>query len=106
MRKPTIGKWIFVASICVAGGVMSQKVPKNVILSRTLQNHSTLMTLKWESEPGHRYAVETSDQLQGWITIASNLMDVGGVGNIEYTIPDEYVFDPKRFFRVRVELSE
>jgi hypothetical protein len=106
MRKPTIGKWIFVASLCVAGGVMSQKVPKNVILSRTLQNHSTLMTLKWESEPGHRYAVETSDQLQGWITIASNLMDVGGVGKIEYTIPDEYVFDPKRFFRVRVELSE
>ena len=85
---------------------MSQKVPKNVILSRTLQNHSTLMTLKWESEPGHRYAVETSDQLQGWITIASNLMDTNGVGNIEYTIPEEYVFDPTRFFRVRVELSE
>jgi hypothetical protein len=28
------------------------------------------------------------------------------VGMIEYTIPDEYLFDPNRFFRVRVEISE
>ncbi len=85
---------------------MSQKVPQNVILSRTIQNHSTLMTLKWDSRPGHKYAVETSEQPQGWITIASNLTDSTAVGMIEYTIPDEYLFDPKRFFRVRVEISE
>lgn len=85
---------------------MSQKVPRHVVLSRTMQNDSTLMSLKWDSQPGHRYAVETSDRFDGWITIASNLKDLNAVGTIEYTIPDEYVFDPKRFFRVRAELSD
>ena len=104
MKRISTGRFVFLASLCLVGGVLSQKAPPpRLVISQTLQNNSRLMTLTWNSSSGFRYAVETSNILSGWTTITSNLQDPTSVGIINYPIPDEYLFDPKRFFRVRVE---
>ncbi len=85
---------------------MSQKAPPPVIITRAMQNNSNLMSLKWESWPGRVYAVETSTAVGGWQTITTGLQGPArAVGQIDYPIPDEYLFDPKRFFRIRIEGS-
>lgn len=84
---------------------MSQKAPPPVTITQTVRNDSRLMSLKWESWPGRRYAVETSTAIGGWETISTGLQGPSGIGQIEYPIPDEYLFDSKRFFRVRIETT-
>ena len=72
-------------------------------ISKIIQNNSRLMTLEWESSPGLHYAVETSNAIGGWTTITENLQDTTNAGSITYPIPNEYLFDMKRFFRVRID---
>lgn len=103
MKRIVSGRFVFLASLCLAGAVMSQKSPPPVTITQTMQNNSRLMGLEWESWPGRRYAVETSTAIGGWETIASGLEGPTGIGKINYKIPDTYLFDPKRFFRVRIE---
>lgn len=104
MKRIFTGRFVFLVFLSLAGGVLSQKAPRpRLVISRTIQNDVGLMTLKWETSPGFRYAVETSNRLSGWVTITSDLQDPTGVGNINYPIPDAYLYDPERFFRVRVE---
>jgi hypothetical protein len=104
MRGILSSRLFFVVSLCLAGAALSQKGPPPVILSQTIQNNSKLMTLEWESWPGYVYAVETSDLLGGWTTIATDLKGPAtSVGHITYPIPDQYLFESKRFFRVRLD---
>jgi hypothetical protein len=103
MKRILTGRFVFLACLCVAGGALSQKAPPPVVLSQTIQSHSRLMSLKWESWPGRRYAVETSTAIGGWQTIKTGLQGPAGIGQIDFPIPDEYLFDSKRFFRVRIE---
>lgn len=102
MNGKSIG---FLTFLCLAGAVLSQKGPPQVVISHTIQNNSRLMDLEWKTSPGIRYAVETSDGLGGWTTIAPNLRDPSNTGKILYPIPDEYLFDTKRFFRVRTSFA-
>lgn len=105
MKNIVTARMVLIASLCLAGAVMSQKSPPPVTITQTVQNHSRLMSLKWESWPGRRYAVETSTAISGWQTITTGLQGPTGIGQINFPIPDEYLFDPKRFFRVRIENS-
>lgn len=105
MKKLSKGSVALLAFLSLAGGVLSQKGPPQVVISQVIANNSRLMDLEWKSTPGIRYAVETSDRLGGWITIAPDVQDTTGTGNIRFPIPDEYLFDSKRFFRVRTNLK-
>jgi hypothetical protein len=103
MQRISTGRLVFLALLCLAGGVMSQKGPPRLSVSQTIRNNARLMALEWKSVSGLRYAVETSKHLGAWTTLTSDLQDPTGVGNIKYPIPDAYLFDPERFFRVRIE---
>lgn len=103
MKRILTGRFVFLACLCVAGAALSQKAPPPVVLSQTIHNDSRLMSLKWQSWPAHRYSVETNNNLGGWTTIATGLQGPAGGGMINYPIPNQYLFDPKRFFRVRIQ---
>jgi hypothetical protein len=103
MKKFFSVRMVCLGFLCLAGAVMSQKPPPRLVISQAIQNNSRLMTLEWASSPGRRYAVESSNHIGGWTTIASNLQDPSRVGILKYPIPVAYLYDSERFFRVRVE---
>lgn len=103
MKRIFTGRFVLLVSLCLAGGVLSQKAPEQVHISQMIQNNSRLMTLEWKSLPGLQYAVETSNGVGEWTTITAGLKDPTAAGTIKYPIPDKYLFDMKRFFRVRTE---
>ncbi len=98
-------KPFLLTSLALAGAAFSQKggilPPPQLKISRTIQNDGSLMTLEWNTLPSTTYTVQTSDLRSDWQTIAEDLADPSNTGTIEWTIPDEYVFDYNRFFRVR-----
>jgi hypothetical protein len=71
-----------------------------VKISRTVANDGTFVTLEWNSSPQRLYAVETSTDMKTWSVIEEDLSDPLAPRAFVYQIPDEYVFDSRRFFRV------
>ena len=69
-------------------------------ISRIVANDGTFVTLEWNTSPDKRYAVETSIDMKGWETIAREIIDPAAPRQYIYQIPDGYVFDSRRFFRV------
>ena len=69
-------------------------------ISRAVANDGTFVTLEWNSSPGVRYTVESGIDMNDWEAIAENLVDPNAPGTYVYQIPEEYVFDSRRFFRV------
>jgi hypothetical protein len=69
-------------------------------ISRIVANDGTFVTLEWNSSPNKVYAVETSIDMKTWTAIVEDLSDPLAPRAYVYPIPDEYVFDHRRFFRV------
>jgi hypothetical protein len=47
-----------------------------------------------------RYTVESSTDMKHWDVIAVDLTDPNAPSAFVYQIPNEYVFDSRRFFRI------
>lgn len=91
-----------VAFLLAAGVAYSNKggAPTQVKISRAVASNGTFVTLEWRSEPQARYTVESSIDMEKWETIAENLIDPNAPADFIYQIPNQYVFDSRRFFRI------
>jgi hypothetical protein len=100
--KSLLAKIAVVAFLGLAGFAYSNKggVARDLKISRTVANDGTFVTLEWNSSPDMGYAVQTSINLKDWAMVEENLSDPAAPGTFIYPIPDEYVFDSRRFFRV------
>jgi hypothetical protein len=100
--KPLLTKLAVAAFLGMAGIAYSNKGgdATGVKISRTVANDGTFVTLEWNTFPDKLYAVETSINMKDWTTVVENLSDPQAPGAYVYPIPDQYVFDSRRFFRV------
>jgi len=90
------------ALLALAGIAYSNKggASTDLKISRIVANDGTFVTLEWNTSPDKRYAVETSIDMKGWEVITKDIIDPEAPRQYVYPIPDEYVFDSRRFFRV------
>ena len=100
--KSILTKIAVAAILGLAGIAYSNKGgdPGKIKISRTVANDGTFVTLEWNSSPDTLYVVETSIDMKIWTQIVGNLSDPAAPSLFVYQIPNEYVFDSKRFFRV------
>jgi hypothetical protein len=102
IMKSLLIKFAVAAFLVVAGFAYSNKGgdATGVKISRVVANDGTFVTLEWNTFPDKRYAVETSIDMKIWKKIVGDLTDPEAPGTYVYPIPNEYVFDSRRFFRV------
>lgn len=100
--KSLFTKLAVTAFLVMAGFAYSNKgeVARDLKISRTVANDGTFLTLEWNSSPDMWYEVQTSINMKDWTMVEKNLSDPQAPRAFVYQIPDEYVFDSRRFFRV------
>lgn len=100
--KPWILRIIVATFLALCGVAYSYKggSTQTVKISRFVANDGTFVTLEWNTLPDKRYAVETSIDMNNWDQIAKDLIDPAAPRAYVYQIPNAYVFDSRRFFRV------
>jgi hypothetical protein len=103
MNKKTAKAIVVISGLLVTGVYSSKGLldPPQVKIINFAPDDGPRLSLEWPSKVGVFYTVESTVDLSGsWDPIAEDLSDPNAPSSFRWDIPDEFVFDSRRFFRL------